>query len=143
MRAIRRISLLSTFPTRDNVLCLHGDPKTQKSARPQAARGCAARVWIFGTSTTTHHTGVPESSAREHDEASLRWLHWRKLTLGEHEVCCRGGEIIPAIHVPAETSCRILVRTKGFVTQTQMIRCFCLDTQIHRTRQAKTFQSCV
>ena len=39
-----------------------------------------------------------------------------EIIFGEHKVCCRGGEIIPATHFPAETSCRTLVRTKGFVT---------------------------
>ena len=34
----------------------------------------------------------------------------------EHEVCSRGGEFISATHFPAETSCRILVRTGSFVT---------------------------
>ena len=35
---------------------------------------------------------------------------------GEHEACCRGGEIIPATHFPSEKSCRTRVRTKGSVT---------------------------
>ena len=39
-----------------------------------------------------------------------------EITFEEHEVCGRGGEVIAATHVPAETSCRILVRTRGFVT---------------------------
>ena len=52
--------------------------------------------------TTMCHRSVPESTACKHDEACLRWY--------------REGEIIPATHFPEETSCRILVRTRGFVT---------------------------
>ena len=37
-------SLLSTFPTRNNVRFLHGYSKTQQSAKAQAVHGCAARL---------------------------------------------------------------------------------------------------
>ena len=38
-----------------------------------------------------------------------------EITLEEHELCCRGSEIIPATLFPAETSCRIPVRMRGCV----------------------------
>ena len=60
--------------------------------------GCSAR------STTTCHTGVPQSSACEHGEEGHAG-----------EVRCRGSEITPATHFPAEMSSRILERTSGFV----------------------------
>ena len=39
-----------------------------------------------------------------------------ELTLEEHKLCRRGGEIIAATRFPAETSCQILVGTRGRVT---------------------------
>ena len=36
--------------------------------------------------TTMNHTGVLESKAREHDEASSQWRHWRK-ELGKSTKC--------------------------------------------------------
>ena len=61
-----------------NLCCPHSQQNTQKSVRAQAVRGCEARVWLSARFTFTNHTGVPESKACEHAEASLRWPHWRK-----------------------------------------------------------------
>ena len=117
---------------------LHGDPKTQKSARERPCEVVLRGPECLACSTTTSHTGVPQPRHATHGEASLRWKTVAEITLEEQQVCCRGGEITPATHLPTETSYRILVRTKGLchvtpgsklrvehiTTQTQVIRRF-------------------
>ena len=104
------------FPTKNNVGLVLGDPRTQKSARAQAARGCAARAWIFAT---FHNLGSHECSTILGMRARRRRLTTlAEITLREHEVRCRGGEIIPATHFPEETSRRILVRTSALPRHT-------------------------
>ena len=39
-----------------------------------------------------------------------------EMTWEEHDACSHGGDIIAATHFPPETSYRILVKTRGFVT---------------------------
>ena len=85
-----------------------------KNVRPEAIRSCAARSLIFGTSHNHETHGVrKKNKACEQDEANKRWQHWRR-KLWDCTEC--GSEVVPATCFPAKTSCRILVRTKGFVT---------------------------
>ena len=57
-RTIRCKSLLSTVSQLETQFAfLQGDPKIQKSASAQAVRGCAARVWTFGTSHSHESNG--------------------------------------------------------------------------------------
>ena len=76
---------------------------------------CTSRL-----ATSTHHrshvprTGATRSQRTRRSELAMDAL--AEITLEEHEVSCRGGEITPATHFPAQTSCRILVRTRAFVT---------------------------
>ena len=92
------------------------DPKTVKNLLrqgPGRARLCRKSLEFRHVPQPRITPGVPESTACEHDEANLRWKHWH-ITLGGHVLSVEVSEIIPATHFPAETSCRILVRTKGF-----------------------------
>ena len=53
----------------------------QKRRNPPGPRPCEVvlRSLDFGAcSITTCHTGVPDSTACEHEETSLRWQHWQK-----------------------------------------------------------------
>ena len=85
-----------------NVRFLHGHPKMLKSATAQAVRSCAARVWIFGSSHNDESPGCSKIKGM----CKFAMASLAKITLGEHEVCCRGGAIIPATHVLPSTSTR-------------------------------------
>ena len=79
-----------------------------------------------------------------------------EITSERHEMCCRGGDITAGTQFPAVASCRIVVRTRGFVTS-YLVRPSCRAhshavtndlthsprNQIHRTRRTYTFQSMV
>ena len=95
LRAIRCESLLSTFPTRNKVRILHGEPKIPKSTRAQALRGCAARVRIFGSSHNHESHGCSRIQGMRTRCSKWAMEVLAEITLEEHEVCCRGGEIIP------------------------------------------------
>ena len=84
-------------------------------------------------------TCVRSSRACEHGEEGLRWWH------------CRAHEITTAEHVPAEMSCRIVIRTMfshvisgselrvdHITTQTKVVRPFLPIHQFHQRRPAST-----
>ena len=109
-----------------------------------------ARVWIFGTSHNESH-GSRIHGMRTRSKFSMALA---EITLEEQEECCRGSETIAATHVSVETSCRILLRTRDFVTWDHTScrahshanpndSSFLPRSQIHQTRQTNTFQSCV
>ena len=95
LRAIRCKFLLYTFPTR------------QKSPRSRPCEAVPQESGFSARPTTMNHTGVPESMACEHDEASFRRPHKLKQLWKSTKF-----EITAATHVPAETSCRIPVRNE-------------------------------
>ena len=72
----------STLPTGNKVRFLHGDLKIAKKKKVLGPRPwCEAAPQESGFSerpTTTAHTGVPESVACGHDEASWRWKQGRR-----------------------------------------------------------------
>ena len=134
MRATRCKSLLSTFPTRNNVRFLLAEPKIQKSARAQAVQGCAARVRIFGTSHNHESHGCSRIEAstmkqvsdgtggnnfgRAGSVLSWRWDHsWDTLSnSGENKGLCH---VIPGAKFRVEQS----------GTQTQLICGFRQETR--------------
>ena len=102
VRAVRCESLLSTLPTRETFFfCM----EIQKYINPTGPKLCEAapqQFRILAPPTTTNHMGVPGSKVCEPALAEI--------TLERHEICCRGGEIIPSTHFSAETCCQVLVR---------------------------------
>ena len=107
LRATRCQSLLSTFPTGNNVLFLYGPRLRSKSLdfrhvpQPRSTR-------VF---QNPRHTVTMKQVCDGRTSGSLFGK--------KHEACCRGVEISPATHLPAKTSYRILVRARGLVTSYQ------------------------
>ena len=73
-----------------------------------------------------------------------------ELTLGEHEVCCGGGETSGDVSSNSGENqglCHVIPGTKHRVehmaTQTHMMCRSLSRSHIHRARQAYTYQSCV
>ena len=90
--------------------------RTQESAKAQAVRNCAARVWIFGTPQNHESHGCSRNQSMRARRSKFAVAALADITLEGHEICYGGGEIITATLFPTETSCRILVRTRGCVT---------------------------
>ena len=131
------------FPTR-NVRSISNQ---NTSARAQAARGCAARV--FGHVPQPQITRVFQNPKH----ASTMEQVCDGSTGGNNFGRAR-SEIIPATHFTAETCCRIQARTRTFLTsyltklRVQHIphanpndSSLLPRSQIHRTLHANTFQS--
>ena len=111
VRAVLCKSLLSTFSTKNNVRFLHREPKYSNPPGPRPCEAAPQELRFWRRPTTTNHTGVPESTALEHDEASERWQHWRKLSAKSTR--CEVAEVKSKLR--PETSSRSLVRTRGCV----------------------------
>ena len=123
---------------------------SQRTCEPDGANLCCPR---FETETTfvfctviqkrKNPPGPRPCEALEfrHDPQS-RTTRVTEITSEEHEVYCRGGEIIAATHFPAEKSCRILVRTGGLCHVILCCRTVLSRGQVHRTSRAFSFQSC-
>ena len=137
-------------------LSQHGDPKHQNLTRPNP---CEAVPQDSGSSALPQPriTRVFQNPRHAGTMKQVRNGSSGGDSFGRARgVCCRGSEIIPPTHFPAETSCRILVRGRGCVT-TYLGQILCRAhihtipndwsplprSQIPRTRQAYTFQSCV
>ena len=92
LRAMRCRPLPSTFPIRNHVRFLHGDPKNtppplrKKTPGPRACKAVPQKSGFAACPTTTNRMGVTESKACEHDAASLRWQHCQK-QLGKSTTC--------------------------------------------------------
>ena len=119
LRAMRWRPLPSTIPIRNHVRFLHGESQIpllppKENARAQGVQGCAAKVWICGMSHNHESHGCHRIQGMRARCSKFAMAALPETTWEEHDVCCRGGEIIAATHFPAETSCRILVRTRGF-----------------------------
>ena len=106
-----------------DLCCSHFQPEMMfvfcmetQNMKKKKNSGAQARVWILGASHNheSHGCFTIQSMRTRRSELAMEALV--ETTLEEHEVSCRGGEIVPATHFPAAMSCRILVRTRGFVT---------------------------
>ena len=92
------ISLLSTFPTRRNVRFLHGDPITQKSARPNKCEAVPQESGFSVPPRTTNHKGVPETKASKDVEVNLQLRPLVEITLEEHHFTLQSTDSSP--HAP-------------------------------------------
>ena len=90
--------------------------KTEKNNQ----RPCFARLCCKSLDCRHVHNHEPHRCSRTHCMRA-RWCKFAmaalaEISLGEQETFCRGSEIVLGTRFPAESSCRILVRTRGSVT---------------------------
>ena len=140
----------STFPTRSNVRFLHGVPKHENPQGPRMCEAVPRKRLDFRHVPQPRVFQMPSTMKQVCDGSTGGY------NLGESTKCVIVEVKSFLRHIlPAETSCRILVRTRGFVTsyprpnfcvehiatQSQMICFFCQEARSteHVTQILKRF----